>query len=73
MKGSVESYDRTRRYGFIRGADGFRYVVHLTDIARPPLDPGEPVVFQPRNTPRGRKAVKVRRAPTQRADPTTTG
>jgi cold shock CspA family protein len=61
MKGAVESYDLARRYGFIRGEDGLRYVVHSTDIARPPLRPGELVVFHPRNTPRGLQAIKVRR------------
>jgi cold shock CspA family protein len=67
MKGTVEQYDHERRFGFIRGEDGVRYVVHCTDIARPPLNQGDPVTFQPRGTPRGRKAIRVRRVTVRRA------
>ena len=66
MTGVVETFDRVRRFGFIRGEDGRSYFVHRTSLVDGAffLDPGDRVVFEALLAPRGPRAERVRRTPT---------
>lgn len=61
MTGTVERYDRALCWGFVRGDDGQSYFVHWSEILGPWLTPGERVSFDPAESPRGPRAVGVRR------------
>jgi cold shock protein len=60
MKGTVESFDKGRGYGFIKGDDGRQYLVHFLAIRTAgPLVAGSRVEFTAVETPRGPQADDV--------------
>lgn len=61
MTGQIEFYDEPSAWGIILGADGRLYVVRGNHIQTPPPRVGEPVAFEPHETPGGLRAVAVRR------------
>ncbi len=63
MKGKVKWFDKKKGYGFIEGEDGRDYFVHFSDVEKDgfrALEEGEEVEFEPQETDRGTKAIKVR-------------
>ena len=63
MKGKVKWFDKKKGYGFIEGEDGRDYFVHFSDVEKEgfkSLEEGEEVEFEPQETDRGTKAIKVR-------------
>lgn len=63
MVGQVYRYARGRGFGFIRGEDGGNYFFNMCDFDGPFPEPGTVVEFAPTNTPKGLRAVDVRRKP----------
>lgn len=61
VTGTVTLYNRVRCYGFIAGDDGQDYFVHRSEFAGPALQDGDRVVFDAVESPRGPRAVGVRR------------
>lgn len=64
MTGKVEVYYAEKGYGFLRAANYVRHFFHISDLAA--LEdalpvPGEVLEFEPQLTPKGLKAVKIRR------------
>jgi cold shock CspA family protein len=58
MIGQVKFYDEPTEWGLILGSDGALYGVQR---ARPPLQVGERVRFEPQEAPGGPRAIDVRR------------
>ena len=61
MNGKVKWYDIKKGYGFITGEDGTDFFVHHSDIKDSPLSENDPVTFDVEATPKGEKAVDVRK------------
>lgn len=61
MEGIVKWFDRKKGFGFIK-SEGKDYFVHRWDIeANSQLEKGDKVSFEPEQTQKGTKAVKVRK------------
>ncbi len=63
MKGKVKWFDKRKGYGFIEGEDGRDFFVHFSDIEKEgfkSLEEGEEVEFEPQETEKGTKAIKVK-------------
>ncbi len=61
MKGIVKWFSRNRGFGFIK-SEGKDYFVHRWDIeANSKIEKGDKVSFEPEETSKGIKAVKVRK------------
>ena len=64
MQGTVKEYNRGRGFGFITGADGDDYFVHLSGIGpklqKFGLREGQQVVFDVDYDHKGDKAINVR-------------
>jgi len=61
MTGVVKRYDPVLCWGFIRGEDGRDYFLHRTEVLGPPPAAWDKVEFDPTETPRGLRAVGVRK------------
>jgi CspA family cold shock protein len=65
MNGSVKWFDAKKGYGFITAGDGGGDVfVHFGDLVpegQRVLEPGDKVQFEVNETPKGRRALQVRR------------
>lgn len=60
MEGQVNNFLTVKNYGYIDGADGQSYFVHISDVCdSQPLVPGQQVVFDPTSTPKGLRARSV--------------
>ena len=61
MEGIVKWFDRKKGFGFIK-SEGKDYFVHRWDIEEDSkIEKGDKVFFEPEESPRGTKAVKVRK------------
>ncbi|MQY58920.1 MAG: cold-shock protein [Clostridia bacterium] len=61
MEGIVKWFDSKRGFGFIE-SEGKDYFVHRWDIEEnSKIEKGDKVSFEPEESPRGIKAVKVRK------------
>ena len=61
MKGTVKWFSSKKRYGFIE-SQGKDYFVHKRDIqANSELQTGDKIFFEPKEDPKGTRAVKVRK------------
>ncbi|MQY58133.1 MAG: cold-shock protein [Clostridia bacterium] len=61
MKGIIKWFDRKRGFGFIKseGKDYFFHISMLEEDSK--IEKGDKVFFEPEESPRGTKAVKVRK------------
>ena len=60
MEGKVKWFNRMKEYGFITGADGKDYFVHVKDLVEgTQLEEGNDVTFEPTEGDKGLKAAKV--------------
>ena len=61
MEGTVKWFARKKGFGFIE-SQGKKYFVHISNIeANSELDKGDKVFFEPKESPRGTRAVKVKK------------
>lgn len=61
VEGSVKFYNIKKRFGFIQGADGKDYFVHLSGIEPGQrIKEGDKVDFEVTSDERGPKAMKVK-------------
>lgn len=64
MQGKTRWFDARRGFGFIipdeGGPDVFLYRIVLRSAGLKRLDPGQRVEYEVEDTPRGRKATKIR-------------
>ena len=62
MKGEVKFFNQMKNYGFIKGDDGQDYFVHGSGLAPSTvIDQGDRVEFDAEQTPKGPKAVNVKK------------
>ena len=61
MVGQIKFYDDSTAWGVILGADGGLYAMRGTQLAGPPPEVGERVIFDPQPAPGGPRATAVRR------------
>lgn len=59
MEGTINFFDGSKGYGFIKGADGEMVFVHFSNITGTP-DIGKKVTFEKEKGPRGWTAVRVK-------------
>jgi len=63
MEGIVKWFSSKRGFGFIE-SQGRDYFVHISNIEEnSKLEKGDKVSFEPKESPKGTKAVKVRKSP----------
>ena len=63
MNGTISRLTPERRFGFIRGEDGKRYVFHRSELRGglqfDELREGQHVVFEPRQAESGSRATEI--------------
>ena len=61
MEGKVKWFNEKRNYGFLSTSEGEDFFVHGSEVqGSNPLKQGDKVSFEPTETPRGKKAIKVK-------------
>ena len=61
MIGRVKVFYEDKKFGFIVGEDNFEYFFHITDIIGVDLPTSNSTVeFEPADTERGKKAIKIK-------------
>ena len=62
MKGTVKWFNSTKGFGFIEKEDGNDIFVHMNDLEEGVrLDEGDAVEFEVGDSPKGPRAVKVKK------------
>lgn len=63
MQGIIKWFDSKKGFGFIE-CEEKDYFVHISEVEKnSQLDKGDKVSFEPKESPKGTKAVKVKKMP----------